>query len=119
MQIHKVTTEWIDSDSSDSSSSSSEDSEAEETRPSTRKKPRTTANVEDADEILIAFVTNVQHAMLPTVEDWKPYHEGKHYQAACGARLDTDRVQFSRDLEQGRSLCQRPACMKAWKSSLL
>ena len=105
--------------SSDSSSASSEESDAAETKPNSRKKPRTTANVEDADEILIAFVTNVQHAMLPTSEDWKPYHEGKHYQAACGARLDSDRVQFSRDLEPGKSLCQRPACMKAWKSSLL
>ena len=59
--------EWSDSDSSDSSSSSSEESDAAEPMPNVRKKPKTTAHVEDADEILIAFVTNVQHAMLPTV----------------------------------------------------
>ncbi|CAL1133725.1 unnamed protein product [Cladocopium goreaui] len=69
-ELPQDTTEWSDSDSSDSSSSSSEESDAAEPMPNVRKKPKTTAHVEAADEILVGFVTNVQHAMLPTVDDW-------------------------------------------------
>ena len=58
-ELPQDTTEWSDSDSSDSSSSSSEESDAAEPMPNVRKKPKTTAHVEAADEILVGFVTNV------------------------------------------------------------
>ena len=58
--------------------------------------------------------------MIGTTKDWCPYYQGRHYQAACGARLDPDRARFAQSADPGLHLvCQRPACVKAWKAMLV
>lgn len=90
---------------------------ASKDRPLKRSKQSTTTA--PLDEVLAAFVSQVQHAMLPTDKDWCPHCESKHYQSACGARLDPDRTKFSQCADHGLNLCQRPACVKAWKAVLI
>lgn len=102
----------FDSGSDSSSSASSSSSESDEEcmqRPS--KKGRKTVEQDVPDELVIAYVSRVQHAMLESNQDWHPYLEGKHYQAACGARLDPDGTRFDRAADPGLALCQRQATL--------
>ena len=83
------------------------------------KRPKTEQLVATTDEVLVAYVSHVQHAMIGTAETWFPYYQGKNYQAACGSRLDPDRARFAQSADPDLQLCQRPACVKAWKAMLV
>ena len=74
---------------------------------------------DELDEVMVASVSYVQHAMIGTTKDWFPYFQGRHYQAACGTRLDPDRARFAQSADPSLHLCQRPACVKAWKAMLV
>ena len=102
-----------ESDSSDSSSSSKRPSQ----RPS--KRPRRDLTDDPPDELVVAYMTSIQHAMVVCDKDWTPYMAGRHFQSACGARLDPDRTTMSREANSALALCQRPACMRVWKALLL
>ena len=83
------------------------------------KRPKMVLPTDAPDEVLVASVSYVQHAMIGTTNNWCPYYQGRHYQAACGARLDPDWARFAQSADQGLHLCQRPACVKAWKAMLV
>ena len=110
------------SESSDNSSSSdSSDSEvSKKSSARAAKRPKMVTPMGEPDEVMVASVSYVQHAMIGTTKDWCPYYQGRHYQAACGARLDPDRARFAQSADPGLHLvCQRPACVKAWKAMLV
>ena len=86
-------------------------------RPS--KRPRNDLTNDPPDELVVAYMTSVQHAMVECDKDWTPYMAGRHFQSSCGARLDPDRTTMSREANSALALCQRPACMRVWKALLL
>ena len=109
-----------DSSSSDSSSDSSSSSEA--LRPVAshpRKKAKVSMLPDVPDELYLGHATKVQHAMIESDKDWHPYLQGRYFQASCGARMDPDRTVISREADASLVLCQRPACMRVWKTLLL
>ena len=118
---HDAPEDIASSEESSSSSSSDEASSTDEVtaESGSKKQTRPIAEIPVADEVLLAFMTTIQHAMVGSKADWHPYFEGRHFQAACGARLDPDRTRFTRTVDGSLKLCQRPACMKAWKATLL
>lgn len=113
----------VDSSSSESSSGDSDSSDGSwdhvDYQQSSLKKQKTDPPLDPPDELFVAFISTVQHAMIATDKDRCPFYQGSHFQAACGARLDPDRTKFSQEPDHGLSLCQRPACVKAWKATLL
>jgi len=120
-QLPAAHDEQSSSESSDTSSSSdSSDSEvSKEVSARAAKRPKMVIPTDEPDEVMVASVSYVQHAMIGTTKDWFPYFQGRHYQAACGARLDPDRARFAQSADPSLHLCQRPACVKAWKAMLV
>ena len=106
------------SDSSSGSSDSDSDSSQGEVKQIPSKKSKLSSMQDACEEVLIGASTSVQHAMLTSPHDWYPYFAGAHYQAACGAHLDPDRTKFFHAMDPSLNLCQRAACMKAWKAIL-
>ena len=89
--------------SSSSSSSSASDSGAEE------------VNIGDADELVVARVTKIQHMMLVTDDCHQPQWNDQHFRAACGARLPRDNCVFDTQLNPNFGMCRHAACFKRWQ----
>ena len=69
LSVGKDTEEVLSSDSSSSSSSDSDSSiERETARPTSSRRPARVPEV--TDEVVLAYMTSVQHAMLPSSSDW-------------------------------------------------
>ena len=120
-QVEDLDAQVSDSSSSDSSSGSDSSSESATQTPVARppKKSRNHLNQDPPDELVVAHMTAVQHAMLACDKDWTQYLDGVHFESACGARLDPDRTMLSREANPKLQLCQRQACVRVWKALLL
>ena len=101
--------EIIEKDASDASSSSSS---VEAT------KPISTTDLGPPEEFLLGSTTMIQHSMTPVSDSAFPHFEGKHWKAACGAMLHTDRCQFTDAPASDKLLCQRLACKRLWSALL-
>ena len=113
-QLPAAHDEQSSSGSSDTSSSSdSSDSEvSKEVSARVAKRPKMVVPIDEPDEVMVASVSYVQHAMIGTTKDWFPYYQGRHYQAACGARLDPDRARFAQSAALACTFAKDPLVSK-------
>lgn len=100
-----------DEASSGSSSSSSSDSEHSGVAADATA-------VTAPDELLLGFVSHIQHAMVASTTDIHPFFRGQHFAAACGTPLHCH-CKFAEQPDPALMLCQRPACKRAWQALLL
>ena len=89
--------------SSSSSSSSASGSDTEE------------VTLGDAEELVVARVTRIQHMMLVTDDCCQPKWNDQHFRAACGARLPRDNCVFDTQLNPTFGMCRHAACFKRWQ----
>ena len=103
--IQEDTKDDDSSDSSSSSSSTASSSAAEE------------LDFGDAEELIVARITKIQHMMLVTTDCHQPRWNDQHFKAACGARLPRDNCVFDTQLNPDFGMCRHAACFKRWKQA--
>ena len=103
-------TKQVDVEKEDSSGSSSSSSSSSASDSDTAE-----VNIGEADELVVARVTKIQHMMLVTEDCHQPQWNDQHFRAACGARLPRDNCVFDTQLNPNFGMCRHAACFKRWQ----